>query len=233
METFKEADEILIGAVSVIIKRTDPEYRRIHKKSECQQDLTKDEDEFLKTRIEKYLHSINYKLPKIWEFVQLDDPVESCKENQKILDALPIELLTVDVIRKRFWDPVKKVCKPIVCYSTQMFGCGPSTVPDFNNIDGINIRVVTFTGTLITESRKQKDWLSKTTPGPYKKNLSNQNKEYYLETIEEQEDGSHTIPIGCPRCIDDIYNPLHRINNILVDGDEYLELWIEKIQNAL
>jgi len=92
--------------------------------------------------------------------------------------------LTVDMIRKYFWDPIAKKGKPIIYFDTQDLEYGGEW------------QTRTPTGVLIIDYKKRiNDWLSTSTSGPYLKNGSNGNTFYHLE-FEEEVDGGYTLQIG-------------------------------------
>lgn len=90
----------------------------------------------------------------------------------------PIQRLTVDIIKKHYWNPITKTCKPIHFYGDIQ------ELTDYNHIDlndPAEISTMTFTGHLLTDNSIHHDWLSQSHPGPYTDNGSNGDTFFYLQ----------------------------------------------------
>jgi len=144
------------------------------------------------------------------------------------------EKLTVETIRKRFWDPITKKGLPIKYFSTQDYD--PSSKPI-----GVEWYTMTPTGCLIEcvpqkvvvkhpkggytlncvdgSGLKIHDWLSNDTLGPYYEDGSNDSIYYYLEF--ETHVGIEKVQIGCGK-------KGHVNNYITYDALDAIDCWIVK-----
>jgi hypothetical protein len=125
--------------------------------------------------------------------------------------------LTVDIIRKYFWDPVAKKGKPIKFFAVQ-------------DIDGEtdDWETVTPSGALIIgdidDNQKIEDWLSTSTDGPYLDDGSNGKTFYYLEFTEDLSYGDDkTVQIGWNG-----RNPNQVNNYMTLDALDAVDCWMSR-----
>jgi hypothetical protein len=109
------------------------------------------------------------------------------------INEIPLEKLTINIIKERYWDPVKKVCKPIdVIYAQDL--------SESSNFSDISHATIIPTGALLVGSRRKEqvkinDYLSDGN-GPYKDDDSNGKTFYYPELAEPDEFNNNSIQIG-------------------------------------
>ncbi len=149
---------------------------------------------------------------------------DSESENSDSDSEWPLERLTIELIREKYWDPVTKTCEPIKYIYAQ---CYDGYMPGNNEF-----KELVFTGALITgfnDRKITKDWLSLSEYGPYKENGSNKKMFYFLETVDKTESDENMVQIGW--CGLDLTKNISNaiVNNFLsfevLDG---LDLWVLK-----
>lgn len=164
------------------------------------------------------------------------DPDADADQSSKNFNKWPLEKLTVELVRKRYFDTETGKCKPIKCYSCQ---CYDGHEPDPDEFFDLKL-----TGNLIDEDSENyiiKNWIQKGLKrpdgdsGPYKLDSSNKNTFYYLETSEElPESNNKFVQIGwcgvdLTKDLDDISDPESLINNYLTeDALDSVDLWVRK-----
>jgi hypothetical protein len=131
-----------------------------------------------------------------------------------------LKRLTVNEVKKKYWDKVKKVGKPVRYYSTQTYG----EIYLQRDMKSVDWEIFVPDGSLhhinaITKKKKViEDWLSMNVPGPYKKIDSSKgglSDFYYLGGILHGEKG----------CLQICSNPLNVVSEDCMDE---VHLWIKK-----
>ncbi len=146
----------------------------------------------------------------------------------KDMSKWPMQKLTIELIREKYWNPVTKTCKPIKYISEQFYNGFMPEEEDFEEL--------IFTGALITgTNKKTTDWLSLRKYGPYEKNGKNGRTFYYLETVNNMPDtNENKVQIGwcgvdLTKDISDIDDPEQLINNYITeDALDGVNLWVLK-----
>lgn len=125
------------------------------------------------------------------------------------------EILTIKIIKERFWDPVTKKGKPITFFYAQ----------DFNEEedDYLDTETMTPNGNLIESGNIIEDWLSKPEDGPYNNTNPNRDIYYYLQFNEKfNASGDNVLQIGC-------FGAAMNVNNYLsADVLDGVDCWIKK-----